>query len=103
MFVLEGTLIGILGGFSAGFLVYFLCSYYGDVGIPLNMAKEMTEALNFDGGRLFPSLSLNLTLICVLSAISVSAIASLYPAWFATRFIRQISLGNKENLCDLKK
>jgi ABC-type lipoprotein release transport system permease subunit len=86
LFVIEGTLIGIIGGVSAGFLVFFLCSYYGNVGISLSMAEEMTEALNFGGGRLFPSLSLNLTLLCVLSAIGVSALASLYPAWFATRF-----------------
>ncbi|MCK9224085.1 MAG: FtsX-like permease family protein [Candidatus Muirbacterium halophilum] len=85
LFMFEGTFIGVLGGGLGGVLAYFTSLYFSVKGFNFNIPEEMTESLNFSGGLIYTYLPLNMIIIVSFVAILTAVIASLYPAWFATR------------------
>lgn len=85
LFVLEGVLIGLTGAIIGCILGGLLLGLIGQVGIDLGYASGMGEITALMGNRLYPSV----TLAGVISRGAVVAVmamlASLYPAWQASR------------------
>lgn len=82
MFILEGLMLGLLGGIIgviAGSLLAAIISY---VGIPMppppGMARGFTGQINISAGLVFKALSL---------AVFTTLLASILPAWQASRMI----------------
>ena len=84
LFLLEGVLIGLLGALIGGVLGGLIVSAVGQVGIRLSVA-EMGEMLALLGDRLYPALQIELLLGRALTIAVIAALASLYPAWQASK------------------
>jgi ABC-type lipoprotein release transport system permease subunit len=85
LFLLEGAFIGVVGaaiGCGLGALVIW---WVGRVGIDLGAYSGMGEVMALLGDRLYPSITLADLLSRGLLVIVIAAIASLYPAWQASR------------------
>jgi len=86
LFLVEGTLIGVVGaviGCLAGVGIIMLIRQAG--GIDFSFASGMGEVTALMGSRLYPSLTTaDVVLRGVIVAV-IAAIASLYPAWQASR------------------
>jgi ABC-type lipoprotein release transport system permease subunit len=85
LFLLEGVLIGLLGALFGGVLGGLIVSMIGEVGIEFASAAEMGEMMALMGDRLYPMLSIDLLLKRALTIVIISALASLFPAWQASR------------------
>jgi putative ABC transport system permease protein len=84
LFLMEGVLIGLLGSLVGGMLGGLVVSGIGQVGIKLSLA-EMGEMMALLGDRLYPTLRIDLLLGRALTVAVIAALASLYPAWQASR------------------
>jgi ABC-type lipoprotein release transport system permease subunit len=84
LFLLEGVLIGLLGSLVGGALGGLVVSAIGQTGIRLSIA-EMGEMMALLGDRLYPMLRINLLLGRALTVAVIAALASLYPAWQASK------------------
>jgi putative ABC transport system permease protein len=85
LFLLEGMLIGLLGTLLGGVLGGLTVSIVGKVGIEFSSAAEMGEMMALMGDRLYPRLAINLLLERAVTVAIITALASLYPAWRASR------------------
>lgn len=86
LFLLEGTMIGAVGGVIGGLLSWAIVAYLGRVGIDFTFAQEMGgEAIALLGNFLYPSIPLANIIQHVVSVIIIAAIASLIPAWQASK------------------
>ncbi len=80
LFLLEGTLLGCVGGILGILLGYALASAISAVGIPMPPAPGMSRG--FVASILItPAIARD----ALLLAVSTTLIASLYPAWRASR------------------
>ena len=84
LFLLEGVLIGLLGSLVGGVLGGLVVSAVGQTGIRLSIA-EMGEMMALLGDRLYPTLRIDLLLGRALTVAVIAALASLYPAWQASK------------------
>jgi putative ABC transport system permease protein len=84
LFLLEGVLIGLLGSLVGGVLGGLVVSAVGQTGIRLSIA-EMGEMMALLGDRLYPMLRIDLLLGRALTVAVIAALASLYPAWQASK------------------
>jgi putative ABC transport system permease protein len=84
LFLLEGVLIGLLGSLVGCVLGGLVVIVIGQVGIKLSIA-EMGEMMALLGDRLYPTLRIDLLLERALTVAVIAALASLYPAWQASR------------------
>jgi putative ABC transport system permease protein len=84
LFLLEGVFIGLLGSLVGGVLGGLVVVGVGQVGIKLSIA-EMGEMVALLGDRLYPTLRIDLLLGRALTVAVIAALASLYPAWQASR------------------
>lgn len=85
LFLLEGALIGFLGasiGCTAGMLIV---EGLGKMGLDLTSASGMGEMTALIGGRLFPDIEIGLAVSRGLIVLVIATLASLYPAWRASR------------------
>ena len=83
LFLLEGSLIGLVGtviGCGLGGLLIWLV---GQVGIDFSFAAGMGEITALMGNRLYPSITPAAIIGRGLVVIFIAALASLYPAWQA--------------------
>ncbi len=86
LFLLEGTMIGAVGGVIGGLISWALVAYLGRVGIDFTFAQEMGgEAIALLGNYLYPSIPLANIVQHVGSVVIIAAIASLIPAWQASK------------------
>jgi putative ABC transport system permease protein len=85
LFLLEGVLIGLLGTLLGGVLGGLVVSAVGKVGIEFSSVAEMGEMMALMGDRLYPRLAINLLLGRAVTVAIIAALASLYPAWRASR------------------
>ena len=85
LFLLEGAFIGIVGAIIGCGLGALLIGWVGQVGIDLSAASGMGEVMALLGDRLYPSITLADLLSRGILVIVIAAIASLYPAWQASR------------------
>lgn len=85
LFLLEGALIGVVGGVVGCLLGGLLIGLLGQVGIDMSGASGLGEVMVLMGSRLYPSITLADLLSRALLVIVVASVASLYPAWHASR------------------
>jgi ABC-type lipoprotein release transport system permease subunit len=88
LFLLEGTFIGlfaaVMGAVAGGLLVTAVAQN----GIPigdLTQAAGNVEAYALMGERLYPAMTMSTTISYVILVTIISAAASFYPAWQASR------------------
>jgi len=84
LFLLEGVLIGLLGALVGCVLGGLVVSAVGQVGIELSVA-ELGEMMALLGDRLYPELQVDLLVERALTVAVIAALASLYPAWQASK------------------
>lgn len=85
LFLLEGAFIGALGalvGCIFGWLVVWLLS---QVGINLSFISGAGELYALMGERLYPFISMEVIVSYGIAVIIIAALASLFPAWQASR------------------
>jgi ABC-type lipoprotein release transport system permease subunit len=85
LFLLEGAFIGILGAIIGCGLGALLIGWAGQVGISLSGASGVGGIMALLGDRLYPVITLAGLLSRGMLVIVIAAIASLYPAWQASR------------------
>ena len=85
LFLLEGTFIGVVGAIIGCGLGALLIGWLAQVGIGLSAASGMGEVMALMGDRLYPIITPADLLSRGLLVIVIAAIASLYPAWQASR------------------
>ena len=85
LFLLEGTLIGLVGVVLGCFLGLLLLGVVGQVGIDLSFASGMGEVGALMGDRLYPSVTLGGVVSRGVAVALIAMLASLYPAWQAAR------------------
>jgi len=85
LFLLEGIMIGLLGTLLGGALGALVVSAVGKIGIEFASAAEMGEAMALMGDRLYPRLAIDLLFERAGTVALIAALASLYPAWRASR------------------
>lgn len=85
LFLLEGALIGVVGGVVGCLLGALLIGLLGQVGIDMSGASGLGEVMVLMGSRLYPSITLADLLSRAVLVIVVAGLASLYPAWHASR------------------
>ncbi len=85
LFLLEGTFIGVVGAIIGCGLGALLIGWLAQVGIGLPDASGMGEVVALLGDRLYPTVTPADLLSRGLLVIVIAAIASLYPAWQASR------------------
>ena len=85
LFLLEGALIGVVGAVIGCILGYALVTAVGQVGIDFGFAAGMGEVTAMMGSRLYPVVSPVNVVMSGLFVTVIAALASLYPAWQASR------------------
>jgi ABC-type lipoprotein release transport system permease subunit len=85
LFLLEGALIGVVGAVIGCAVGYGLVLALGQVGIDFGYAANMGELTAMMGSRLYPSVQPFTVLLAGLAVTIIAALASLYPAWQASR------------------
>jgi len=85
LFLLEGTLIGAVGALIGCALGGALVWLVGRVGIDFSTAAGVGEITALMGERLYPSITLGGTVGRGVTVAVIAALASLYPAWQASR------------------
>ncbi len=85
LFLLEGTLIGAVGAVIGCVLGGALVWLVAQVGIDFSFAAGMGEITALMGERLRPSITLIDIVSRGVAVVLIAALASLYPAWQASR------------------
>ena len=85
LFLLEGAMIGAVGAVIGAVLGIALLWLFGQIGIDISYASGMGEITALMGDRLYPSISLAATISLSVAVVFIAALASLYPAWQASR------------------
>ena len=86
LFLLEGMLIGLLGAFVGCVLGGLANAYYGTVGLEwAGAATEYSELAALLGGRIYFRVGIKMLLSRALTVTVIAVLASLYPAWQASK------------------
>ena len=82
LFLMEGSLLGAMGGLIGVTLGYLLASAISAIGIPMPPAPGMSRG--FIAGIIVTP---GIVFQALLLAVSTTLIASIYPAWRASRLV----------------
>jgi len=91
LFLLEGVLVGLLGALAGSVLGGVIGAYYGRVGIDWMAlyggmdVGEVSELIGLMGDRLYLRIGIGVLAGRALTVGVIAALASLYPAWQASR------------------
>ena len=87
LFLLEGVLIGLLGALAGSALGTLVSTYYGRVGLEwaAGGASEYSELAALVGRRIYFKIGIDVLLNRALTVAIIAALASLYPAWQASK------------------
>lgn len=85
MFLLEGTLIGVVGVVAGSLLSVIMLGYFSRVGIDFSFASGMGEVTALLGDRIYPSVTLQNIVSRGVTVVIIVMLASLYPALQAAR------------------
>ncbi len=85
LFLLEGTMIGALGAFIGCLAGVALLAWVGRVGIDISFVSGMGEFTALMGDRLYPYVSPAGVISRGVLVTFIVMLASLYPAWQASR------------------
>lgn len=85
LYLLEGTLIGAVAALIGAGLGILLIGLLGRVGIDISYASGMGEATALLGTHIYPMIGPDNIISRALTVTLIAALASLYPAWQASR------------------
>jgi ABC-type lipoprotein release transport system permease subunit len=85
LFLLEGTFIGVFGAIIGCLLSWLLVQAVAQVGIDLSYSEGMGDMTALMGSRLYPSIPLVNIIYYGIAVVVIAALASLIPAWQASR------------------
>ena len=85
LFLLEGAMIGAVGAVIGGVLGLALLWWVSQVGISFAYAEGMGEIVALMGERIYPTVSPAVAIKQGIGVVVIAALASLYPAWVASR------------------
>lgn len=85
LFLLEGIMIGLVGGVFGIILGYLVNLVLSNFGIDYSMFTDITDYMALLGGKIYPSFDLGLTLQRAVMVAFVAMLAALYPAIEASR------------------
>ncbi|MEI7771284.1 MAG: FtsX-like permease family protein [Chloroflexales bacterium] len=85
LFLLEGACIGVVGAALGCALGGLLTWWVGQVGIGFAGVSGMGEIGALMGDRIYPAISLGTLASRAALVVAITALASLYPAWQASR------------------
>jgi ABC-type lipoprotein release transport system permease subunit len=85
LFLLEGMFIGLIGAVIGCLLSWLLVLAVGQVGIDYSMAQGTGELTALIGNRLYPSIPVTSVVFYGVAVVIIAALASLIPAWQASR------------------
>jgi ABC-type lipoprotein release transport system permease subunit len=86
LFLLEGILIGLVGALLGGLLGGIINAYYGRIGMEWAAeSSDYSPLAALLGGRIYFHVTVDLLLGRALTVVVIAALASLYPAWRASR------------------
>ncbi len=85
IFLMEGTLIGVVGAAVGCLVGVILLGYYGQVGIDISFMSGFGEVTALMGDRIYPSIPLNVVISRAITVVIIVMLASLYPALQASR------------------
>ena len=85
LFLLEGMFIGAIGAVIGCILSWLLVLVVGQVGIDYSMAQGTGDITALIGNRLYPSIPIINVVFYGIAAVIIAALASLIPAWQASR------------------
>ena len=86
LFLLEGTMIGLIGAVVGCLLGLGLLALINQAGgFNLGYSTDMGDIVALMGDRLYPSVTTTGVLVRGLAVVVIAALASLYPAWQASR------------------
>jgi len=84
LFLLEGSLIGLVSAALGSVLGLGLLLLLGRVGIDISFTSGMGEATALMGSRMYPTISLSDIASRAITVTIIAALAALYPAWQAS-------------------
>jgi ABC-type lipoprotein release transport system permease subunit len=91
LFLLEGVLIGLLGALAGSLLGGAIGVYFGRVGLDFMAlyggmdVGEFGELIGLMGDRIYFRIGIDVLVERALTVAIIAALASLYPAWQASR------------------
>lgn len=85
LFLLEGAMIGVVGAVIGCALGWLLVSLVGQQGFNLSYGEGMGDITALLGDRIYPFVSLGDVISRGIMVVVIAALASLYPAWQASR------------------
>jgi ABC-type lipoprotein release transport system permease subunit len=85
LFLLEGMFIGVIGAIIGCTLSWLLVLAVGQVGIDYSMAQGTGDITALIGNRLYPSIPIANIIFYGMAVVIIAALASLFPAWQASR------------------
>jgi ABC-type lipoprotein release transport system permease subunit len=91
LFLLEGVLIGLLGALVGSLLGGAIGAYFGRVGLDLAAmyggmdVGEFGELYGLMGDRIYFRIGIDVLVERALTVAIIAALASLYPAWQASK------------------
>ncbi len=85
LFLMEGMLIGAIGAVIGCGLGALLVTLTGQVGFDLTSMNGAGQATALMGNKLYPAMELAPLISRTITVIIIAALASLYPAWQASK------------------
>jgi ABC-type lipoprotein release transport system permease subunit len=85
LFLLEGMLIGVIGAVFGCILSWLLVLAVGQVGIDYSYAQGTGDITALIGNRIYPSIPIANIVYYGVAVVIIAALASLIPAWQASR------------------
>jgi ABC-type lipoprotein release transport system permease subunit len=85
VFLLEGTAIGVVGAVIGSLLSILLLGVLAQVGIGFSFASGISEMTALMGDRIYPTITAGDIISRGVTVVVIVTIASLYPAWQASR------------------
>jgi ABC-type lipoprotein release transport system permease subunit len=85
LFLLEGTFIGIIGAIIGMVVSWLLVTAFARVGIDYSMAEGTGDITALIGNRLYPHIPIENIIFYGIAVVFIAALASLIPAWQASR------------------
>ncbi len=85
LFLLEGIFIGVIGAVLGCIVSWLLVTAVAQVGIDYSMAQGTGDITALIGNRLYPSIPIINIVFYGIAVVVIAAVASLIPAWQASR------------------
>ena len=85
LFLLEGALIGAVGAVIGCALGAALVWGVGQIGLDFSFASSLGGFTALMGSRIYPTITIESALVRGIGVVIIAALASLYPAWQASR------------------